>query len=102
VTSVCGSRQSKQQTGASLAVSLSLRQTDWESQKNLVQLSEEDSEHSLACLSPSQDRAPGTVRRTRSVAAHRWLSSNVHWKLTFIPNVFINVAVSLLLFHHAS
>jgi len=28
--------------------------------------------------SPSQHRAPGTVCRTRSVAAHLWLSSNVH------------------------
>jgi len=41
--------------------------------------------------SPSQHRAPGTVCRTRSVAAHLWLSSNVHSKLTFISRVFINV-----------
>jgi len=38
-------------------------------------------------------RVPGTVYRTRSVAvaAHLWLSSNVHSKLTFIFSVFINI-----------
>ena len=41
--------------------------------------------------SPSQHRAPRTVCRTRSVAAHLWLSSNVHSKLTFIFSVFINI-----------
>ena len=41
--------------------------------------------------SPSQHRAPGTVCRTRSVAAHIWLSSNVLSKLTFIFSVFINI-----------
>jgi len=46
--------------------------------------------------SPSQDRAPGTVCPTRSVAAHRWPSSNALWKLTFILSAFINI-VSLLL-----
>jgi len=43
--------------------------------------------------SPSQHRAPGTVCRTRSVAADLWLSSNVHWKLTFIFSVFINIVL---------
>jgi len=41
--------------------------------------------------SPSQHRAPGTVCQTRSVAAHLWLSSNVHSKFTFICSVFINI-----------
>jgi len=41
--------------------------------------------------SPSQHRAPRTVCRTRSVAVHLWLSSNVHSKLTFIFSVFINI-----------
>ena len=42
--------------------------------------------------SPSQHRAPRTVCRTRSVAAHRWLSSNALSKLTFIIfSVFINI-----------
>ena len=46
--------------------------------------------------SPSQHRAPGTVCRTRSVAAHLWLSSSVHSKLTFIFSVFINTVFNLL------
>jgi len=41
-------------------------------------------------LFQSQVLMRGTVCRTRSVAAHLWLSSNVHWKLTFIFSVFIN------------
>jgi len=41
--------------------------------------------------SPSQHRAPGTVCRTRSVAAHLWPSSNALRKLTFIARVFINI-----------
>jgi len=43
--------------------------------------------------SASQHRAPRTVCRTRSVAAHLWLSSNVHWKLTFILSAFIDIVV---------
>ena len=39
----------------------------------------------------SQHRAPGTVYRTRSVAAYIWLSSNVHSILSFIFGVFINI-----------
>ena len=34
--------------------------------------------------SPWQNGAPGPVCRTRSVAAHLWLTSDVHSKLTFI------------------
>ena len=37
-----------------------------------------------------------TVCRTRSVAAHLWLSSNVHWKLTFILSAFTNIVFLLL------
>jgi len=41
-------------------------------------------------LFQSQVLVRGTVCRTRSVVAHLRLSSNVHWKLTFISSVFIN------------
>jgi len=46
---------------------------------------------------PSQHRAPGTVCRTRSVAAHLWLSSNVHWKLSLLYSVFL-LTLSLITF----
>ena len=48
--------------------------------------------------SASQHRAPRTVCPTRSVAAHRWLSSNALWKLTqcFIHILFITVTPLVL------